>query len=228
VLIDLKSQLNPNNEPFFQINDMYIDGNDVYFCGHIGNYTTKEICYWKNGVKTTLSSNDSGSAYLMLVSNNELYFTAQSNSGRGYYKNGVFTDETYYCAIYGLSKINNEVYLYGMKDSSLTGSNYQGYYKNLTTGISTYVSNVEIIRNLNGDNNNLYFNDGINFYTNNIPTTFFYSGVTGIIDFKIVNNNSYILSIEDTSDVNFYLDINNTNSMQINAADGEFTSILVL
>lgn len=228
VLIDLNSQLNPNNEPFFQINDMYIDGNDVYFCGNIGNYTTREICYWKNDVKTTISSNDNGSAYSMLVSNNELYFIVQNNLGRGYYKNGVFTDETDYCALYGLRKINNEVYLFGTKDNTSTGSNYQGYYKNLTTGNSTYLSNTEYVRNLNGDNNNLYFDNGSNFYTNNTLTTFFYSGVTGIIDFKIVNNNSYILSIEDTSDVNFYLDINNSNSMQINAADGEFTSILVL
>lgn len=227
VLIDLKSQLNPNNEPFFQINDMYIDGNDVYFCGHIGNYTTREICYWKNGVKTTISSNDNGSAYSMLISNNDLYFTAQGNSGRGYYKNGVFTDETYYSVSFGLSKINNDVYLFGYKDSTLTGSNYQGYFKNLTTGVSTYLSNLDYVRNLNGDNNNLYYSDGVNFYINNTLTTFFYSGM-GIIDFKIVNNNSYILSIEDTSDVNFYLDINNTNSMQINAADGEFTSILVI
>ena len=157
ILVDLNSLLNPNNEPVLQINDMFIDGNDVYFCGSIGNYTNKEVCYWKNGVKTTLSPYDSGSAYSIIVSNNNLYITAQNNFGRGYYKNGIFTDETDYCGIYGLSKINNDVYLYGIKDTSLTGSNYQGYYKNLTTGNSTYLSNVDYVRNLNGDNNNLYF-----------------------------------------------------------------------
>ena len=227
ILIDLNSLLNPNNEPFLQINDMFVEGNDVYFCGSIGNYTTKEVCFWKNGVKTTLSHNDNGSANSIVVSNNDIYVTAQSSLGRGYFKNGIFNDETYYCGIYGLSKINNDVYLYGTKDSSLTGSNYQGYYKNLTTDIATYLSNVEYVRNLNGYNNNIYFNDSLNFYTNNNPASFFYNGM-GIIDFKIVNNNSYIISIEDSSNVNFYLDINNTNSIQISGADGEFTSILVI
>lgn len=228
VLINLNSLLNPSNEPFFQVNDMFIDGSDVYFCGNIGNYTTREICYWKNGVKTTINSNDNGSAYLMLVSNSDLYFSVQNNLGRGYYKNGVFTNETDYCAIYGFSKIDSDVYLYGIKDNSLTGSNYQGYYKNLTTGNSTYLSNTEDVRNLNGDNNNLYFNNSSDIFTNNNPSTFFYSGVTSIIDFKILNDNSYVLSLDDTSSVNFYLDINNTNSMQINGNNGRFTSILVI
>lgn len=239
ILTILNSQLNPNSELNFHVSDMFIDGNDVYFCGRIGNYSanTREVCYWKNGVKTILSSNDAGSAGSIIVANNDVFVaaskyiipsTSTNYSDKGVYKNGVYYSETDYCALYGLRKINNEVYLFGTKDNTSTGSNYQGYYKNLTTGNSTYLSNSEYVRNLNGDNNNLYFDNGSNFYTNNTLTTFFYSGVTGIIDFKIVNNNSYILSIEDTSDVNFYLDINNSNSMQINAADGEFTSILVL
>lgn len=232
ILINLNSYLNINYGTFFKINDMFIDGNDVYFCGKMGRYyPSKEVCYWKNGMKTVISSNDAGSAQFMIISNNDIYIFASrdinNNSEKGYYINGVFNIETDYSAIYGMEKINNEVYIFGAKNNTLTGSNFQGYYKNITTGSSYYIPNTQQIRNLNGDNNNLYFYDGIDFYTNNNISSFFKSGI-GVIDFKILNDNSYVLSIEDTTNVTFYLDINDTNSMQINSNDGEFTSILVI
>lgn len=237
VLTNLNYLLNPNNESIFNVSDMYINGNDLYFCGNSGNTSaaSKNICYWKNGLKTILNSNDAGEASRIIVSNNTIYVLSSrytvpivsNNSDKGYYKDGVFYSETDYAALYGMVNINNDVYIYGKKDASLSGSNFEGYYKNITNGIITYIPATENVWNLNEDNANLFFDDGINFYKNNTVDNIFHNG-NSIDSFKILNNNSFVLSHSDDTNVIFYLDINNTNTMQIDYSNGEFTSLLVV
>ncbi len=236
VFHDLNTELDINNEGAVIVNDMFVDGTDVYFCGNFHYANT--VCYWKNGVKTTLSSNDGGSASYIVVSDNSVFVSASKFPfpitspyyDKGYYIDGVFFNETEYCGINGMIKINDDVHIYGTKDNISNGANYKGFYKNLITNVTTFSSNAETILNLHEDNGNLFFNDNYKTYKNDVVIPYFNSGHI-LITFKVLDNNSYALSLtenETGSNATYYLEINNTNEMQINYDEGRFTSILVV
>lgn len=234
VLTDLRNALSVSSILAEYITDMYIDGTDVYFCG-----TTKEwpngnrsTVYWKNGVKTILSANDGfGFPGQMLVKNNSVYIISTKGislqSKKGYYIDSVFYDyATDFLGLYGIYENNNNIYIYGTIDSTQTGSNYIGYYKNIVTGTETTIPSIQHIENLQIDSGNLYYANMNGLYCNNILLNNTHTGLM-ISGFYILNSDKYILSSTDDSTLSFFVDVNGVTTMQ-NASDEHFESLFVV
>lgn len=234
VLTNLNTALSVSSTILEDIRDMYIDGTDVYFSGTTREWPNgnKSTVYWKNGVKTVLSANDGyGNPGRMLVKNNSVYIISTkgigSQSKKGYYIDSVFYDyETDYLGLYGIYEDNNDIYIYGTIDTTLTGGNYIGYYKNIITGAETTTPIVEGISKLIFDSGNLYYADSFNIYRNNILLNNTHNGQM-LDDFLITNNNKYTLSHDDGSALSFFVDVNGITTMQ-NASDEIFESLFIV
>lgn len=186
----------------------------------------------ENGVKTILSANDGfGFPGQMLVKNNSVYIISTKGIGlqskKGYYIDSLFYDyATDYMGLYGIYENNNNIYIYGTIDSTLTGSNYIGYYKNIVTGTETTIPSIQHIENLQIDSGNLYYANMNGLYCNNILLNNTHTGLM-ISGFYILNSDKYILSSTDGSTLSFFVDVNGVTTMQ-NASDEHFESLFVV
>jgi len=214
------------------ITGMDVVGNDVYFVGYTKNpLITAEIydlVYWKNGVKTIVNDNVNGIGKSKIkVINNDVYITAPSGdpnntnfSVNGFYKNGVFT-EVENTNLIDFAMKNNEINVYG---SYQLGNKIH----NITTNTDTLVGFADDaqITHLCFDNNNIYYSNVNEIFKNGglfIPRPIEYSG---IIDFKVLNNNVYALRGFGANPA-YALEINNITIIQ-NAIDETFKSLYIV
>jgi hypothetical protein len=235
VLTDLNNIFSVSQNIVEYITDMYIDGADVYFCGTTEDWPNgiRSTVYWKNGVKTILSPNDGyGYTGQMLVKNNSVYIIStkgiNQQSKKGYYIDTQFYDYgTDYLGLYGIYENNNNIYIYGTIDNTLTGNNYIGYYKNIITGNETTIPNIEIISKLSMDNGNLFYSTTNNkiYMNNSLLNNLFTSNY--LIDFVVLNDNKYILSGTDGWLSSCFLDVNGVTSMN-SASDERFQNLFVI
>ena len=65
---------------------LFVSGSDVYISGLDEQ---RGAVYWKNGVENTLDSGNTGSAFAITVSGNDVYVAGHINSSPAYWKNGV-------------------------------------------------------------------------------------------------------------------------------------------
>jgi hypothetical protein len=184
VLSDLKTQLNETNSPYFKINDMDVVADDIYFVGSYGSdfpYYQK-TAYWKNNVKTILE--DGLTFYrgaTIKVLNNSVYVGL---GGSGYYFNSTFYNESVYFVPRGFAANGNNVYLIGSNQNS-------DFYRNLTTGLETNFS--ATIQNIFFDNNNIYYSTINEIYKNETLVYSVNSIDDNIQNFKILNDNLYVI-----------------------------------
>lgn len=229
VLTNLKTSLSTADEEVMTITDFEVVGSDVYFVGYtkrrIITFEDYSLAYWKNGVKTVVR--DYG-AYVqnypkIKAVNNTVYIAASSTGAltlNGYYTNNVFT-EIPFATITGLAKNNNEVYAYGT-------ANFGGYYKNITTGTETSFPTVAAISSMYFESNNLYLTDVASIYKNGVMFDAGQPQLGGIMDFKILNNNTYKVTQEGVDNYISYLTVNGVEAAQIPDSQGTFLSLFVV
>jgi hypothetical protein len=230
VLTNLKTSLSTADEEVMTITDFEVVGSDVYFVGYtkrrIITFEDYSLAYWKNGVKTVVR--DYG-AYVqnfpkIKAVNNTVYIAASSTGAltlNGYYTNNVFT-EIPFATVTGLAKNNNEVYVYGT-------ANGGGYYKNIATGTETSFPAVATISSMYFENNNLYLTDVASIYKNGVMFDAGQPQLGGIMDFKILNNNTYKIIQEGVAPGYIsHLTINGVEAAQIPDSEGTFLSLFVV
>ena len=229
VLTNLKTSLSTDGEEVMAITDFEIVGNDVYFVGYtkrrIITFEDYSLAYWKNGVKTVVR--DYGAYvqnYPKIKAVNNTVYIAASNTGaltlNGYYTNNVFT-EIPFATLTGLAKNNNEVYAYGTANSG-------GYYKNITTGTETSFPAVAAISSMFFENNNVYLTDVASIYKNGVLHDAGQPQLGGIMDFKILNNNTYKITQVGIDSYISYLTINGVEAAELPDSQGTFLSLFVV
>ncbi|MBA9073733.1 hypothetical protein GGR22_001859 [Flavobacterium gossypii] len=229
VLTNLKTSLSTDGEEVMAITDFEVAGNDVYFVGYtkrrIITFEDYSLAYWKNGVKTVVR--DYGAYvqnYPKIKAVNNTVYIAASNTGaltlNGYYTNNVFT-EIPFATLTGLAKNNNEVYAYGTANSG-------GYYKNITTGTETSFPAVAAISSMFFENNNVYLTDVASIYKNGVLHDAGQPQLGGIMDFKILNNNTYKITQVGIDSYISYLTINGVEAAELPDSQGTFLSLFVV
>lgn len=229
VLTNLKTSLSTDEEEVMTITDFEVVGNDVYFVGYtkrrIITFEDYSLAYWKNGVKTVVR--DYGAYvqnYPKIKAVNNTVYIAASNTGaltlNGYYTNNVFT-EIPFATLTGLAKNNNEVYAYGTANSG-------GYYKNITTGTETSFPAVAAISSMFFENNNVYLTDVASIYKNGVLHDAGQPQLGGIMDFKILNNNTYKITQVGIDSYISYLTINGVEAAELPDSQGTFLSLFVV
>jgi hypothetical protein len=232
VLTNLNNGFNTSDQHLRSITGMDVVGNDVYFVGYTKNpLITAEIyqlAYWKNGVKTVLDNNINNPTFQakIKVVNNIVYVIGNTsncfNSCHGVYINGVFQSVPVGVLLEGITKKNNEIYIYGTNQTSNTA-----YYRNLITSIETNLTTISTIVKLIFDNNNIFIADGSNIFKNNsqvYSSTFF----SFYIDFTVLNDNVFILKREGDFGTYDALYINDVNVFQLFVNQGKFNSLTVV
>ncbi|BEV06443.1 hypothetical protein [Chryseobacterium gambrini] len=230
------------------INDFLIDQGNIYLLGSVrnpiisGTYNN-DLCYWKNGVKTILFTENSSlsSPYVITrnftIHNGDVYVPVNKKPDHfvgspnevGYFKNSTYYTLSPYSdqkSFRYISKGSNGVYL-SMYDSTTNNT----YYKNLTTNTDSYIS--QTVKNMFFlDGNDIYdFSNGQNYFKNDINTPSLYApGFNSIEDLSALNQNVYQIrskSVSDNKD-SYKVYINNTEVLQISAVNGIFTSIFTV
>ena len=231
VVTNLRTSLSTADEEVVAISDYEILENDVYFVGYtkktVIDFEDYTLAYWKNGVKTVVH-NYGGYAdtYSKIkVVNGNVYITASQFSSQnvnGYYVNAAFTAVPD-AILGGLAVHNNEVYVYG-------SSNTAGYYKNISTNSETTLpATAGGITNFVFDNSTMYYVSTYNdIYKNGTVIEDNQIPFGGIIDFTVLNNNTY--KITQVGDFGFtsYLTVNGVETLQIPNSDGAFQSVFVV
>lgn len=252
IIINQYIGLNLNNtspsDYFHTINDFLIDQGNVYLFGSVrspivsGVYT-RELCYWKNGIKTVLFTENPPflSTYVVTrnftIYNGDIYVPVNKRLNNfvdapnevGYFKNSTYHTISPYSdqkSFRYISKGSNGVYL-SMYDNVTNNT----YYKNLMTNTDSYFSQT-VKGKFNLDGNDIYdFSNGQNYFKNDINTSSIYaSGFNNIEDLSALNQNVYQIrskSISDSKD-SYKVYINNTEVLQISAVNGIFTSIFAV
>ncbi|HEX7871135.1 MAG TPA: hypothetical protein VF455_13585 [Chryseobacterium sp.] len=236
---------------FHSIDDFLIDQGNVYFFGRVrspitqipstGTYT-RELCYWKNGVKTVLFTENppvtqtyvttrnftiyNGDVYIPV--NKMLNNLVDSPIELGYFKNNIYTIISPYSGqknFRNISSSSNGVYL-SISDNATNNT----YYKNILSN-----SDIHISQSVKGkfkiDGNDIYdFSNGQNYFKNDVLTISNYaSGFNNIEDLSALDQNVYQIRSKSTSDIkeSYKVYINNTEIQHINNSDGIFTSLFI-
>lgn len=107
------------------INDIAVQGNDVYAVGYITSATTTAATYWKNGAAVTLANG--GNALSIYINGSDIYVGGYSSGPNNsyavatYWKNGVATplsDGTSNAAVRNIVVQGGDVYASGYKTNS--------------------------------------------------------------------------------------------------------------
>lgn len=245
--------MNPS-EYYHTIDDFLIDQGNIYLFGSVRSpivilppsgiqSSTRELCYWKNGVKTVLfiesSSFDqpfvttrnftmyNGDVYIPV--NKFLNKITDSPYELGYFKNNTYHAISSYSdqkSFRYISKGLNGVYL-----SIYDNITNKTYYKNLITNIDSYSSQT-VKGKFNLDGNDIYdFSNGQNYFKNDINISSIYApGFNNIEDLSALDQNVYQIRTKFVNDnkESYKVYINNTEVLQISALNGVFTSIFAI
>ncbi|MCW3159719.1 hypothetical protein [Chryseobacterium oryctis] len=247
------TNLNTTNpaDDFHNIDDFLINQGNIYLLGYVrspiisvppsGTQSyTRELCYWKNGIKTVLFTEDPSFSSPFIttrnftIHNGDVYIPINKGLNKIVdppYEVGYFVNSTYHMvssysdqkSFRHISKGSNGVYL-SMYDNN-TGNTY---YRNLITNTNNYFSQT-IKGKFNLDGNDIYdFSNGEHFFKNDINTPLIYvSGFNHIEDLTALNQNVYQIrskSINDKKD-SYKVYINNTEVLHISSVNGLFTSV---
>lgn len=242
ILTNLTDSFSTSSDLVYSITGMVIVDNDVYFAGITTDISvtpnTYNLVYWKNGVKTVVSSFSTLNTYeshvnrygTLEVLNNDVYISGvQENNGVLSY--GYFINADFYPVdkiIMGFKSFNSEIYCFGIN------SQQNGFYKNLSTGDETNLATNFHVGKICFDAGNIYakggqsiFENGISIYTNPSPILpIEYSSFT----FYVKNGITYVLTTEYSLSPVFNLTnkllVNNVITMQ-NSSDETFRNIFI-
>ncbi|MCD0477695.1 hypothetical protein LPB90_04470 [Chryseobacterium sp. LC2016-29] len=255
VKIDLSQQINNSNPSNYNasINHFLVNQGNIYVFGFVSspvvqvpngsNFYTKELCYWKNGVKTSLFTTTSNfdqphvTTRNFTVHNGDVYIPVNKMPYKmidapvevGYFKNNTYHTVASYSDQKNFRNIasgTGGVYL-SMYDVTTNRT----YYKNLATNIDTYTSQTVKVR-FTVDGNAIYdFSNGQHFLKNDIASNFNYAlGFNNILDLFALDNNVYQIRDKYTNDFkeSSKVYINNTEIQHIDNINGTFNSIYVV
>jgi hypothetical protein len=123
-----------NNAQYCYINDIAINGTDVYA---IGDTFSGTIRVWKNGISTDITSPNSLYCTAIVVSNNDVYIAGREVAGgigtAKYWKNGVpvtIGDGIRNSMANGIAVKGNDVYACGAEEGAGSTVNYATVWKN--------------------------------------------------------------------------------------------------
>ena len=235
VMTNLNQTLSDSVQRVQAITDMDVSGNDVYFIGKTygtGTVLTKDLAYWKNGIKTAFStniySNDDASIKFY---NNNVYFTGIktiSGSRRsGYYINDLFYEDQIFMSSNFTIK-DNAVCVYG--PTYYPTDLYPSFFKNLETGTVTTLP-IPFLNKLVCDGNDNYVSDRVKILKNN-ETIYNVAlpAFDSVKDFEVLNGNTYILT--QTGDIGTLdkLLVNNIETLQVNSTGNStsFNAVIVV
>ncbi len=242
VLTNLTLSYSTNVQAVNSIGDMDVVGDDVYFCGitKIQDLAVElyEIAYWKNGVKTIISStsNLNGPTTNIKVLNNDVYVRMIRDGLYGYYKNFIYneTPNSPSSPRKGFAVNNNEIY------TIYQTGNMQSTIYNITNNTFTPIginSNAFYTDLYFDDNNNMYYKDmsGQSIYKNGVS----YYGVNtiigyAIIDFEIHNNELYTLEnrldfgSNNFDDIKNIVFLNGVNILEADLLTEQFNSLFIV
>lgn len=217
-----------------RITGMEIVGEDVYFVGYTKMpLITAEIyslVYWKNGVKTVLSTTNKYDNSRIKVLNNDVYITGSNTSNStGVYVNNIFQSVPDNVNLNGISFKNNEVYVYG---SIYNQIEFKGYYKNISTGSEVILPALSRINRLVFEMDDNYSSSTTDILKNE---TSIYSGTPSIQDSFVLNQNVYVLNnIYGFNNNECKLIINNTSvfnfifSSNLSFSENSFRGLFVV
>lgn len=236
------------------VNDFLIDQGNIYLFGSIRspityspstgiNSYTREICYWKNGVKTVLFTENPPFLLTNIttrnttIHNGDIYIPVNKRFNNltdspieiGYFINGTYHIVLPYSnqtSFRHISKGTNSVYL-SIYDQSINKT----YYKNLLTNTDSYFSQT-VKGKFTCDGNDIYdFSNGQNYLKNDLTIFSNYSsGFDNIEDLLAINQNVYQIRSKIVNDKkeSYKVYINDTEVQQINVLHGIFTSLFVV
>lgn len=224
VLTELNTALSTDSEYALYISDMDIVGDDVYFVGYTNptpiTLFEPKLVTWKNNVKTILSTTTEGwqESYIK-VQNDTIYTTSPIENG--YYKNSSFHSMDN-AVLNGFTVKNNDTYVFG-------GELLSGFYYNINSDVQTNVSfpNDGAVYQMCFDNNNVYFSNNEDIYTNGTLTYSVPIATNNIFDFTVKNNNLYLIEGHDINNNPKVVKINNVITMT-SSGDEDFTSLFVV
>ncbi|WP_144283918.1 hypothetical protein [Chryseobacterium echinoideorum] len=249
--IGLNINTTNQSDYFHNINDFLVDQGNVYFFGSIKSPTvqipstwtyTKELCYWKNGVKTVLFTENPPFTQQYVTTRNftiyngDVYIPVNKMLNNfidapvevGYFKNNIYTVISPFNGqknFMHISSNSSGVYL-SINDKLLNNT----FYKNISSNNDLYISQ-SVKGRFKIDGNDIYdFSNGQNYLKNDILTVSNYaSGFNNIEDLYALDQNVYQIRsnyINDKKEA-YKAYINNTEIQHIDISDGIFNSIFV-
>jgi hypothetical protein len=207
-----------NNVP--QIFDFYVKDGDIYLLGQATNLNpatpseTFEFCYWKNGVKTILFTNqftitDSGS---ITVYDSKVYVSSHKKIN-GVTNFGYFINTTFYPlnANYtyrnSIASNDSNVYLFG------TGSTL--FYRNLLTNVQTPITNPAVggINRISLDGNDVYLQETTKYLKNGSVVPITDPQYSSIQDMEVLDQNIYMIRYNNTGGYKVFINDVETQSL---------------
>ena len=224
ILTHLNTTLSTENEYAVLISDMDVVGTDVYFVGYTNpaliNLYEPKLATWKNGVKTVVSIDVEGwqDAFIK-VKNNTVYITSPTENG--YYVNDTFFAKPD-AVLNGFTENSNDVYVYGGEMSG-------GFYHNITSNVQTNVGFPldGSVYKMCFDNNNVYYSDGVDIYTNGTLTYSVPMASNNLFDFTVKDNNLYLIEGHDVNNSPKVVKINNVIAMT-SGVDEDYNSLFIV
>lgn len=212
IRFDLDQYLNVPVTNVPQIFDFYVKNGDIYLLGQATNLNPAtpsqrfEFCYWKNGVKTILftdefTQNDSGS---ITVHDSKVYVSAHKKingvTNFGYFINTTFYPlNTNYTYRNGIASNNSNLYLYG------TGATL--FYRNLLSNIQTPIlsPSVGAIDKIILDNNDVYLQSKNKYYKNGSEVLITDPQYNLIQEMKVLDQNIYMIRYNDNGEQKVFI-----------------------
>ncbi|MFC7346188.1 hypothetical protein ACFQO9_05560 [Chryseobacterium zhengzhouense] len=235
------------------IDDFLVDQGNIYLFGIVTSPIvqipstityTRELCYWKNGLKTVLFTQNfpnpqnyvttrnftiyNGDVYIPV--NKMLNNLVDSPIEVGYFKNNSYNIISPYSGQKNFRNISSnglgDIYL-SMYDKLTDKS----YFKNIITNTDSYISQT-VKGKFKIDGTDIYdFSNGSDYLKNDNAISFSYAlGFNRIEDFFALDQNIYQIRSKSTSDIkdSYKVYINNVETQHINHVNGIFTSIYVV
>lgn len=248
VKYDIQQILGLQTSDDFHFKDIIFKSGNVYILGTIKNPASISIndayhlCYWKNGVKTTLENQPlyfpNSFIEKMYFHNNNLYITSYKNYDPGnstvdfgYYKNGNynFISNSNY-------RTFKQFFIDGSSLNIITeGSNpsLEIYNTTSSTFSSFFIPNISYLYSAVKDGSDIYLNVGGAYYKNGtlitLPTNT--NGYVVSLDFKVLDGNIYLLRQKDSEGIlgqKVYINNIETQSIISNNTGDKFNSITVM
>ncbi|MBO6184820.1 MAG: hypothetical protein J6O88_09045 [Chryseobacterium sp.] len=219
---------------------MIVNSGDIYFAGTVkiinptSGLSTYQLCYWKNGVKTIISTQNEEMIGGFEIYNNDIYITTRKNYDPTtfswdlvHYKNGVqlTSTNTTHQIPKGYYKTSSGIFLLE-KNIQNNIQSYKNVHTNTVINLPTNITQ--------GPINSIYWNENEHFY---IGSDFYYknntlvqindpNGFNRIGHLLTKDQNIYMTRIKDSA-VKFY--INNVETIMItDISKGCFNSICVV
>ncbi|MEY8759565.1 hypothetical protein [Chryseobacterium tongliaoense] len=219
VRVDLDQYLNVpiNNIP--EIFDFYVKNGDIYLLGIATNPNPAtpaekyEFCYWKNGVKTILFTDEfTYNDFCSITVYDSKVYVSGHKKINGITTFGYFINTTFYPLVSGYS---NNAIASNASNVYLFGNSPVLFYRNLLTNADTQITDpaVGFISRILLDNNDVYLQSSDKYFKNSTKVLITDPQYNSIQDMKVVDQNVYMIRYDDNGGYKVF--INNVESQSL-------------